>query len=62
MSKFFHTGRHDNDPDTVPSQLSELSLRHRLERREEYRDGWRRNLTIAALLVIACMLAGYFLH
>ncbi|MGJ7521770.1 hypothetical protein ACSFA0_14890 [Variovorax sp. LT1P1] len=59
MSKFFHTGRHDDAPDTVPSRLGELSLRARLERQEQYRSGWRRNLTIAALIVAACAVARY---
>lgn len=59
MSKFFHTGRHDDAPDTVPSRLGELTLRDRLDRQEQYRNGWRRNLTVAALIVIACVVARY---
>ena len=52
MPKFFHGGHYDDEPDTVPSRLGELTLRSRLEREEQYRNGWRRNLTIA-LVVIA---------
>lgn len=62
MSKFFHTGRHDDAPDTVPSRLGELTLRDRLERQEQYRSGWRRNLTIVALIVVACVVARYLTH
>ena len=62
MSKFFHVGRHHDDPDTVPSRLGELTLRSRLERQEQYRNGWRRNLTIAMLIVAACVAAHYLLR
>jgi hypothetical protein len=57
MPKFFHGGHYDAEPDTVPSHLGELTLRSRLEQQEQYRNGWRRNLTVAALVVIACVVA-----
>lgn len=62
MSKSFSSSRYDDEPDTVPSRLGELTLRSRLEQEEQYRSGWRRNLSIAVLLVVACVLVGYFLH
>jgi hypothetical protein len=62
MPKSFSSQRYDDEPDTVPSRLGELTLRSRLEQQEQYRSGWRRNLTIAVLLVAVCVLAGYFLH
>jgi hypothetical protein len=57
MPKFFDGGHYDDEPDTVPSHLGELTLRSRLEQQEQYRNGWRRNLTIAALVVIAVIAA-----
>lgn len=57
MPKFFHGAHYDDEPDTVPSRLGELTLRSRLEQQEQYRNGWRRNLTIAALVVIAVVAA-----
>lgn len=62
MSKSFSHRRYDDEPDTVPSRLGELTLRSRLEREEQYRNGWRRNLSIAVLLVVGCVLAGYLMH
>jgi len=62
MPKFFHGGHYDDEPDTVPSRLGELTLRSRLEQQEQYRNGWRRNLTIAALVVIACVVAALVLR
>src|SRR4051812_30818677 len=62
MSKSFSSRSYDDEPDTVPSRLGELTLRSRLEQEEQYRNGWRRNLSIAVLLVVACILGGYFLH
>jgi hypothetical protein len=62
MSKSFSRRRYDDEPDTVPSRLGELTLRSRLEREEQYRNGWRRNLSIAVLLVVGCVLAGYLMH
>ena len=62
MPKFFHGGHYDDEPDTVPSRLGELTLRSRLEREEQYRNGWRRNLSIAALVVIACVAAVFMLR
>lgn len=62
MSKFFHDGHYDDEPDTVPSRLGELTLRSRLDQQEQYRDAWRRNLTIAALVVIACVIAALVLR
>lgn len=61
MPKFFHGGHYDDEPDTVPSRLGELTLRSRLEQQEQYRNGWRRNLTIA-VVVIACVVAALVLH
>lgn len=57
MPKFFDGDQYDDEPDTVPSRLGELTLRSRLEQQEQYRNGWRRNLTIAALVVIAVVAA-----
>ena len=57
MPKFFDGGHYDDEPDTVPSRLGELTLRSRLEQQEQSRNGWRRNLTIAALVVIAVVAA-----
>lgn len=57
MPKFFDGDHYDDEPDTVPSRLGELTLRSRLEQQEQYRNGWRRNLTIAALVVIAVVAA-----
>ena len=62
MPKFFHVGHYDDEPDTVPSRLGELTLRSRLEQQEQYRNGWRRNLTIAVLVVIACVVAALVLR
>lgn len=62
MSKFFTAGRYDDEPDTVPSRLDALTLHSRLERREQYRNGWRRNLSIVALILIASALARYLLR
>lgn len=56
MSKFFPRGHYDDEPDTVPSRLDALTLHSRLEQREQYRDGWRRNLSIVALVLIALVM------
>lgn len=61
MPKFFHGRHYDDEPDTVPSRLGELTLRSRLDQQEQYRNGWRRNLTIA-LVVIACVVAALVLR
>ncbi|MGJ7490247.1 hypothetical protein [Variovorax sp. ZT4R33] len=62
MSKFFPRGRYDDEPDTVPSRLDALTLHSRLEQREQYRDGWRRNLSIIALVLIGALVLTFLLR
>jgi hypothetical protein len=56
MSRRFNThNRFAAELDSAPSRLEELTLHHRLEESERHASGWRRNLSVAALLVIAVL-------
>ena len=47
-----HIPRSPWEDDTTPSRLEELTSNSRLAQREQYAVGWRRNLLIAALVVV----------
>jgi hypothetical protein len=56
MSRRFNThNRFAAELDSAPSRLEDLTLHHRLEEREQSASGWRRNLSVAALLVVAVL-------
>ena len=43
--------------DSAPSRLDELTFDHRLQERQEYTAGWRRNLSFVALVVVVVLVA-----
>ncbi|CAN7164250.1 hypothetical protein LJR290_000170 [Variovorax sp. LjRoot290] len=58
MSRRFNThNRFAAELDSAPSRLEDLTLHHRLEEREQRTSGWRRNMGVAALVVVAVLVA-----
>lgn len=55
-----HNRFSEEEPDTIPSRLDALTSRHRLEQLNQHRAGWRRNLLIAAIVMIAAALIAKF--
>jgi hypothetical protein len=56
MSRRFSThNRFAAELDSAPSRLEDLTLQHRLEEREQRASGSRRNLFVAALLIVAVL-------
>ncbi|VWX63543.1 conserved hypothetical protein [Burkholderiales bacterium 8X] len=46
------SARIDDDIDTIPSRLDELTTRSRMEELERNKAGWRRNMLVAILVVL----------
>ena len=45
--------------DSAPSQLDELPVHLRIEKRQRRSAGWRRNLSVASLLMVALAVTMY---
>ncbi|RST50001.1 hypothetical protein [Variovorax sp. MHTC-1] len=58
MAKRFNThNRFAEELDSAPSGLEELTFYRRLEEHERRAAGWRRNLSVAALAIVAVVVA-----